>query len=164
MKAIFLILYMCSAHLLFAQNTQQQPLTVTGNIIVPSLMSMDVHTNYGNVSFTNPSEFQTGKYLSGFLKLRVTSTQPWIVSFKAQHQFFIPVSPGGSENMPSSVLQLKRTDESLWQNLSQGSKTLMVSNTNNIVSEYFFDAKFNLGWKYKSGNYTNTIIFTLSAQ
>ena len=138
--------------------------SAVGYISVPSLMSIQVNTNFNNIKFDDPLDFKSGKYYTGFLNMKVVSTQPWLVSMKTIAPTFTPLSQGASANMPVSVMRLKKVGSDTWVPLSNNTKPLLYSSNNNISNTFNYDAHFDLGWKYRSGNYTTTIIFTLSPQ
>ena len=140
------------------------PQAALGYISVPSLMSLQVATNVNNVRFENPFDFKSGKHYSGFLNLKVVSTQPWLISMKTMSAFFTPLSQGASANMPVDVMRLKRTGTDTWVPLSSTTRPLLYSDNKNISNNFLYDALFELGWNYRSGDYTTTILFTLSPQ
>jgi hypothetical protein len=161
---LFLIMIAMSCISNAQSNPQAGPLSAFGNITIPSLMSLQVEANNGLVNFENLSDFKSGKMYQGFLNLKVVSTQPWLISFRTLNASFTPLTPGASADMPVSVMRIKRTGTANWISLSNITQPLLSSGNNQISNSFQYDALFELGWKYRSGNYTTTILFTLTPQ
>lgn len=149
-----------------AMTAHAETLSAQGSIQLPSLQSMRLDLLYSSeFSFTSPEELNQGKLLTKFLKATIISNIPWVVNVMAAGPYFHTTSPYSTEQqMPVSVLSFKSDINPAFQALSDKPQPILFSTSNNIMNEHFVDFKLNPGWQYPGGQYTTSIIFTLTSQ
>lgn len=142
---------------------------VKGNVLILPIQSLRVELNNSNpILFSGASDYNitSGKDYLNHFKLYVVSTVPWVIEVKAVAENFTGLTDGASL-MPVSLLKLKAHNTNTAfpsVNLSAGVQTLLYATTNNIQTVHDVDLNFTPGWNYSGGNYSTTLVFTLSSQ
>ena len=137
---------------------------VIGSIYVPSLQSINVDfLQSAAIQFTKAEEFDHGKLLPSFIRASVVSNVPYLVSVMANSDFFNTTSTH-SNPMPVSIISLRDNISNQFVNLSAIAKPLLINKTGNMKTEYTIDASIKPGWNYAGGQYSTTLIFTLTPQ
>lgn len=143
--------------------------TIRGTVLMLPIQSLRVELNNSTpILFSDASDYNitSGKDYTNHLKLYVVSTVPWVIGVKAVAENFTGLTAGASE-IPVSLLKLtaRNTNTAFPSvNLSAGVQTLLYATTNNIQTVHDVDLNFAPGWKYSGGNYSTTLVFTLSSQ
>ena len=138
-----------------------------GSLTVMPIVFMNLTTNGGIPSFSTESDYNNGITNNNFASIWVKANLPWIITVKAQNATFTPMTTGASNNMPASVITLKKSTNSSWLTLGTNIQTLTTGPLGpNTVSGNTFNVamKFDPGWSYAGGLYRMNIIYTASQQ
>lgn len=151
----------------FAQGPKDTPSYehAQGVITLPTLLSIDVTALNGQqMHLSDWSDFHNGKIYSNMCKVGVQGNAPWILSVKADSEYFMPLSPSESPIMPINLLSVKCSGKNVFYPLSTTPTTLIQSENTSIVNNYNLDFKLARAFGYEGGQYYATLIFILSAQ
>lgn len=138
-----------------------------GNITVTSIMSITITNLSGTVTFANANDYSSGQSINNYAQIAIKSNVNWSVSFSAQSANFTPMSSGASNNMPSSILSLRRNGTSTFSTLATSSKSLKTGNRGDAAKSgntFNVDMKFDPGFGYAGGVYNIGILYTLTQQ
>ena len=130
-------------------------------------MSITITNLSGTVTFADANDYSSGQSISDYAQIAIKSNVNWSVSFSAQSANFTPMSSGASNNMPSSILSLRRDGMSTFNTLTTSSKSLKTGNRGNASKSgntFNVDMKFDPGFGYAGGVYNIGILYTLTQQ
>jgi hypothetical protein len=137
--------------------------TVSGNIIIPALQSLEVSiANNKPIQFTSENDFTSGKEFKDFYKLTVKSNTAWSISYNATAPSFTGLTNNAADNLPAEIIFIKNSSNTIYNPLTNAPQALITSSNEKITNEYYFDVKINPSWKYSGGSYNLGIIFTLT--
>lgn len=143
--------------------------SVDGTILLSPIQSLRVErTNNFPIEFLNANDYNnaSGKQYNNYLTLYVTSTVPWMITVRAVSESFVDKTTP-SLSIPVSIMKLCARNNTTQFNpltTSASVQTLLYATDNAIHSTHFVDINLNPGWKYSGGNYSTTLLFTLTSQ
>ncbi|HTM65932.1 MAG TPA: hypothetical protein VL093_06420 [Flavipsychrobacter sp.] len=112
-------------------------------------------------NFDNWEAYKNGVVKSGIIHAKIKSTRPWVLTVSAPEESFVSTS---GNSLPYSLLKVKPTNGATFVPLSVQPSTLLTSASSQISSEQDFDLKMDSPLGFKGGNYSATIVFSLTAQ
>lgn len=162
---MFSILLLC----LSLQSIAQRGYTggASGSFDVYDIQSITITSLKGIVTFNDPSDYFGGQTINNYAKVTVKSNNNWQVSVSTNSSKFTPLTSGGSNNMPSRILQIRVNGKSNFKKMNMKSKTLKTGNrggANKSGNEFDIDMKFDPGYEYNGGLYDIGLIYTLTRQ
>ncbi len=119
-----------------------------------------------NFNFNTVNRLNNGIERIAAAALQVRSNKSWMVSVKAQNQFF-DKTPAGPNVMPCNIVQVKKTlSPSGYFPLSTIDQQLSTGNKGgwDALGNYFtLDYDITPGLNYDEGTYTLPVVFTITA-
>lgn len=141
------------------------PLAINGSILFPSFQNLEAEVVEPSVVFQTMADYEQGKLFSKIIRLKITSTQPWLVSVRSGSTHLIPLQANqAGVQIPVQVFSLKGNLGLDFTPLSTQAQPLLRNENSKVRNEYLLDAKFNPGWNYAGGSYSVALVFTLTAQ
>lgn len=164
------IFFLLLCHLAHAQavrvtngnSSPKQTASVTGSVHLPSVLTLRL-SSVANTQFNfdNWEAYKNGVVKSGIIHAKIKSTRPWVLTVSAPEESFVSTS---GNSLPYSLLKVKPADGTTFVPLSVRPSTLLTSTSSQISSEQDFDLKMDSPLGFKGGNYSATIVFSLTAQ
>ncbi len=141
--------------------TAQQSLS--GSITIPSLVNLNI-TPVGDVSLNimNMGERALGKQFNNYLKVRVRSNRPWIISVMNDSRYFTKPAGANSGLVPTNIISMMADGGSHYVNLDTSPQPLIQSNNNAIENNYFIHLKVGPTLDFHGGQYHTNFIFTIT--
>lgn len=165
MKTFITLMLMSAAILAKCQTTASHQVTVN----VSQVLDIRFHIGFTpnlNFNFNTANRLNNGIERIAAAALQVRSNKSWMVSVKAQNQFF-DKTPAGPNSMPCSVVKLRKTlAPSGYFPLSTVDQQLSTGNKGNwdALGNYFtMDYDITPGLNYEEGTYTLPVVFTITA-
>lgn len=165
MKKLFIIILLFISARSMAQSSSS--VQVNGNIDMPLLQTVKVEiANRQPISFKTPDEIDNGIVIPGYYKITVISNVPWVISVMSNTAKFQSMSldRAGSKEAPSSDMLEVKNSTGTFIPIGISPQTIMVNQTNNIVTEFYIDIRVKPGVLINGGNYSSGLIFTISEQ
>ena len=143
-------------------SSPKQTASVTGSVHLPSVLTLRL-SSVANTQFNfdNWEAYKNGVVKSGIIHAKIKSTRPWVLTVSAPEESFVSTS---GNSLPYSLLKVKPTNGATFVPLSVQPSTLLTSASSQISSEQDFDLKMDSPLGFKGGNYSATIVFSLTAQ
>ncbi len=134
---------------------------VNGNISMPALMSLDIIPLANqSLSIQTFPEISDGKVYRAYVKLKVKSNSPWVITVRADNRY---LSSGKSiaGELPAGTFYLKQSGSSNYVLVSNSAQPLIYSNNDLIENEYYIDLKVGPSFDYRGGQYDFNLVFTI---
>lgn len=173
MKNILFISALFLSNLATAQtselSTTANVASVEGTILLSPIQCLKVErTNNIPIEFLNANDYNniSGKQYDNYLTLSVTSTVPWMITVKSVGETFVEKT-NPSLFIPVSIMKIcARNSKTQFANLVTSStpQTLLFATDNAIHTTHSVDINLNPGWNFGGGNYSTTLILTLTSQ
>lgn len=136
--------------------------SLQGKIIVPDLMNMHVMSTHNQaIRIKNMQEVAYGKYIRNYMKIKVKSNRPWIISVMSNNKYLTSTS-GASELVPVDIFSLQPEGIDQEVILTNTPQVLIQSNNNALENNYFINLKVGPTFNYNGGRYYVDFIFTLT--
>ena len=117
-------------------------------------------------NFLTSSDIENGIVKSQFTRFKIKATVPWVLNIKAQTPYFNTSGRHASNDMPASVLGIKKNNNTDFipitfsdMSLSSGGRGDVFASGNDFTA----DIKFTPGFQYGEGYYYITLVYTLTA-
>lgn len=165
MKSLFIVAFFFVFNITaFAQSAYQG--SVSGNIIVYSIQSLNITQTGGNITFSNVNDYFNGVTQNNYFNIKVKSNENWLLNYQSQSTYFSPLNNGASTDMPCTVLGIRKSDSKSFKQLTTSSKKLTQGNRGGSGDSHDFNVDVNLnpGFGYSGGLYSISILFTLTRQ
>ncbi len=138
-----------------------------GYFMIYSVMDVSV-SNGATITFNNLDDYAEGKTMNYYAACSVKSNNLWLVSVKANANYFTAGS-GGSTDMPPSILSIRRSGTSTFYPLSASAAVnLTTGNRSGSTPPYYsifnIDLFANPGYNYNGGSYSIGLVYTVTAQ
>jgi hypothetical protein len=136
-----------------------------GSINMPPMLEIDVdQLNMQGFNFGAISDYSAAKIISGCYKLSIAANAPWLVSVRTSSPHFHKLSPQGAENIPVSLIGIKKSNSAAFTQLSQVPQTLIRSENSNVHNNYLLDVSMAPPMDYEGGHYSVHILFYATLQ
>lgn len=147
----------------FGQSQTLAQQSVSGSITIPSLVSLNI-THVGDMSLNlrNIQEMELGKQFNNYLKVRVRSNRPWIISVMNDSRYFTKSTGANSSMVPTNIISMMADGGSHYINLDTSPQQLIQSNNNAIENNYFIHVKVGPTLDFHGGQYHTNFIFTIT--
>lgn len=140
------------------------PITLT----VQPFVNLGLTVNASNtVNFSTSANYLSGVTNSNYVTHGVKSNRLWLVNVASQSAFFTAASAGADNNMPCSIVSIKKSTNATFLNLSTAVQTLNTGSAGNTTATgntYNIDMRFNPGYNYNAGIYNLSLVYTLTNQ
>jgi hypothetical protein len=143
-------------------SSSKKTASVTGAIYLPSVLTLKL-SSVANTQFNfdNWEAYKNGIVKPAVVHAKIKSTRPWVLTVSAPEENFVSTT---GNSLPYSLLKVKPTNAATFVALSRQPNTLLTSSSSQISSEQDFDLKMDSPLGFKGGNYSATIVFSLTAQ
>jgi hypothetical protein len=117
-------------------------------------------------NFVTPSDIENGVVKSQFTRFKIKATLPWTLSVKTLTPYFSKTGRYASDNMPPSVLGIKKSNDAVYIPLGFFDTRLFSGSRGGVFTpgnDFKADIKFTPGFEFGPGNYFISLVYTLSA-
>ncbi len=117
-------------------------------------------------NFITANDIENGVVKSQFSRFRIKATRPWTLSVRSLTPYFSGSGPYASQDMPPSVLQIKKSTSSDYIPIAYADVPLFTGNRGGVFTpgnDFRADLKFTPGFAYNEGYYFITLVYTLTA-
>ncbi len=118
-------------------------------------------------NFLSADDIEMGVTKSQFARFRIKATRPWTLSVKSLTPYFNASGQHASQDMPPSVLEIKKTNSSEYIPLAHIDVPLFSGSRGGYFTpgnDFKADIKFTPGFGYNEGYYFITLVYTLTAR
>ncbi len=162
-----LFVLLCSTDLIFAQKNKEdfENTQVRLNLSPALELELDPKSDV-SFNFLTANDIENGVIKPQFTRFRIKATRPWTLSVKSLTPYFSGSGPYASQDMPPSVLEIKKTNSSEYIPLAYTDVPLFTgSRGGNFTpgNDFRADKKFTPGFNYNEGYYFITLVYTLTA-
>lgn len=164
MKKLLLIILFCFSVKAFGQYSFSG--SATGTMDISSLVSLTVNTP-STTSFATTNDYLNGITTLNYSTLSVKSNILWLVEVAANAANFTAMGGGASSTMPCSVLKFRLNGSSTFFTMTTASQTLQTGDQGDASSSgntFGMDINFNPGFNYPGGQYSLSLIYTITNQ
>lgn len=164
MKKLFLIIIFFFSGKAFGQYHFTG--TASGTMDVSSIVSLSVNTP-STTNFTTTSDYLDGITTLNYSTLSVKSNVLWLVEVAANAADFTAMGGGASSTMPCSVLKFRLNGSATFFTMTTASQTLQTGDQGDASSSgntFGMDINFNPGFNYPGGQYSLSLIYTITNQ
>lgn len=163
-------LLLCSSNILVAQRNNKEKddyenTQVRLNLSPALELDLDPKTDI-SFNFITANDIEYGVIKSQFTRFRIKATRPWTLSVKSLTPYFSGSGPYASQDMPPSVLRIKKTNSSEYIPLAYADVPLFTGSRGGVFTpgnDFRADLKFTPGFTYNEGYYFITLVYTLTA-
>jgi hypothetical protein len=116
-------------------------------------------------NFLTANDIENGVTKSQFARFKIKATRPWTLSVKSLTPYFNSSGPYASQDMPPSVLGIKKSNSSEYTPLAYSDIPLFSGNRGGTLTpgnDFNADIKFTPGFSYAEGYYFITLVYTLT--
>lgn len=116
-------------------------------------------------NFVTANDIENGIVKSLFARFKIKATRPWTLSVKSLTPYFSASGPYASQDMPPSVLGIKKTNSSEYTPLAYSDIPLFNGSRGGVFTpgnDFNADIKFTPGFSYSEGYYFITLVYTLT--
>jgi hypothetical protein len=165
MKTFITFMLLCTVFLANGQNSASHQVTVN----VSQVLDIRFHVGFTpnlDFNFNTVNKLNNGIERIAAAALQVRSNKSWMVSAKAQSQFFDRI-PAGPNVMSCSIVKIRKTlAPSGYFSLSTVDQQLTSGTKGgwDVLGNYFtLDYDITPGLNYDEGTYTLPVVFTITA-
>ncbi|WP_411275386.1 hypothetical protein [Daejeonella sp.] len=161
------MVFLCSSDLVFAQKNKEdfENTQVRLNLSPALEFEMDPKTEI-SFKFITSDDIENGVIKNQFARFRIKATRPWTLSVKSLTPYFSGSGTYASQDMPPSVLEIKKTTSGEYIPLAYSDVRLFTGNRGGNFTpgnDFKADIKFTPGFNYNEGYYFITLVYTLTA-
>lgn len=159
MRTILSILLIFASPIIKAQHA------VPGSISMPPMIEINIaDLNTQGFHFGGVSEYSAAKFIPGCYNLSIAANAPWLVTVRTSSPYFEKLSPQGADDIPVSLIGIKKSTSGTFTQLSSLPQTLVQSENNNIHNNYLLDVSMAPPMNYEGGHYSVHILFYATLQ
>lgn len=165
----FILLFLASSGLVFSQNKDDKDdyenTQVRLNLSPAFELELDPKNDI-SFNFATSDDIENGVVKSQFTRFKIKSTRPWTLSVKTLTPYFIAIGSYASQNMPPSVLGIRKSNSSEFTPLAYADVPLFSGSRGGTFTpgnDFKADIKFTPGFDYSEGYYFITLVYTLTA-
>lgn len=117
-------------------------------------------------NFFTADDIENGVVKSQYNRFRIKATRPWTLSVKSTTPYFSGSGPYASQDMPPSVLEIKKSNSTEYIPVAYSEVPLFTGGRGGNLSpgnDFKADIKFTPGFNYSEGYYFITLVYTLTA-
>jgi len=140
--------------------------SASGTMDISSIVNLTVSTP-GTITFSTTSDYLNGITSLNYTSLAVKSNILWLVEVQANAANFTAMGGGASSSMPCTVLSYRVNGTSAFTTMSTGAQTLQLGDQGDASSSgntFGLDLKFNPGFSYPGGQYSISLLYTITNQ
>lgn len=164
---VFTILFFC-AGTIYAQNVNDKEdfenTQVRLNLNAALELELDPKNDI-SFNFITANDIENGVVKNQFARFKIKATRPWTLSVKTLTPYFSGSGPYASQDMPPSVLGIKKTNSSDYTLLAFSDTPLFTGSRGGDFTpgnDFHADIKFTPGFTYAEGYYFITLVYTLT--
>ncbi|MDP3642947.1 MAG: hypothetical protein Q8S54_07110 [Bacteroidota bacterium] len=166
---VFIILFLWCSTTTYAQidddakdfkNTQARL-----NLNAALELELDPKNNI-SFNFVTIGDIENGVVKSQFARFKIKATRPWTLSVKTLTPYFSATGRYASDDMPPSVLGIKKSNQADYIPLAFYDTRLFSGSRGGVFTpgnDFTADIKFTPGFEYGPGYYFISLVYTLSA-
>lgn len=156
-----------TSDLVFAQKKNEDYENTQVRLNLSPALELDLDSQ-ADISFNvaTAADIENGVIKNQFTRFRIKATRPWTLSVKSTTPYFSGSGPYASQDMPPSVLEIKKTNSSEFIPVAYADVPLFTgSRGGNLTpgNDFRADIKFTPGFSYSEGYYFITLVYTLTA-
>jgi hypothetical protein len=161
MKKLLTILLLAPA-ICWSQSNSQ---ALSGEIDIPSLQSLRIEmVETGSIKFSNTQDMGNGKLITGFCRVNVVSSVPWVVHVSSPAPFFTEKSGLSSQKLPINFVEMRGNLGGAFIPITNQPIPILRSDNTRIQNTYMLDLRINAPFNHETGKYLADLIFTISAE
>ncbi|MES2875069.1 MAG: hypothetical protein V4708_15185 [Bacteroidota bacterium] len=165
---VFLLIALwCSIDPVFAQKQKEDYENTQVRLNLSPALELELDSQ-SDISFnvSTADDIEKGVIKNQFTRFRIKATRPWTLSVKSTTPYFSGSGPYASQNMPPSVLEIRKTNSTNFIPVSYSNVPLFTGNRGGNYTpgnDFKADIKFTPGFNYSEGYYFITLVYTLTA-
>ncbi len=166
---VFMLLFWGSQEIVFSQNKADREdyenTQVRLNLSPAFELELDPQNDI-SFNFATSDDIEKGVIKSQFTRFKIRSTRPWTLSVKTLTPYFSASGSYASQNMPPSVLGIRKSNGSEFIPLAYADVPLFSGSRGGTFTpgnDFKADIKFTPGFDYSEGYYFITLLYTLTA-